>query len=455
MAYYFGEEDQNKNDTNVQAGKESTVLANGPMGASAPSAPNNASTNNARTNPGNFVGISQYLDANKPQSAALADKVGGVITGAADTARNELGSKVADTEGQIKSNTVNYDQSAVNQLNQDASKADVNKINSLKNASYQGPTALGGIDSLAGAKQAAANADTEEGRRALVGSLYKDQPLKKGALSFDNLLLQADPTAKGTLQAAKDKANVGGLETDIAAQNARLQAQSQAAKDTTAQTAAQTRAAIGQAQSGFESGLQGRVDAARKSATQNAQETLARLQSGGGLTGQATDQDLSLLGINQDQYGKLLSSGSAPNLTGAVRDASGINAGNVATAEDYARYNVLKRLAGGGTFLGDDASQAGKYDSDLLDFNYVEPSAPVVEAPVAPIQPPNGIEINAPGENDPNKASILRNPDGTPILDNGEPMVTEGPAPSAATGKNGTVDKVGIGISNALKKFRR
>lgn len=456
MAFYFGEEDQNQGqngqtDTNVQTGKDSTVLANGPTGSSA--SPNNASTNNARSNPGNFVGISQYLDANKPQSAALANKVGGVITGAADPARNELNTKVADTDSQIKANTVGYDQNAINQLNTDAKNADVAKIQSLKNASYQGPSSLGAINSLDAAKQASANADTEEGRRALIGSLYKDQPLKSGALSFDNLLLQAAPEAKDALALAKSKADVGGLQTNVTNESARLQAAAQAAKDTTAQTAAQTRAAIGQAQSGFESGLQQRVDAARRSAVQESQGALDRLQGGGGLTGQASDRDLQMLGINQDQYGQLLSAGPSANLAGNILDPSRINAANVASADDYARYNVLKRLAEGGNFLGDDASQAGTYDSDLLDFNYV---APPVAAPVAPPPPaPKGdVEINAAGENNPNKASILRNPDGTPVLDNGDPMVLSGPAPKASGGKNGSLDKIGIGLSKTFKKFK-
>ena len=459
MAYYFGAEDEdNNNNETFQASKQSSVIANGPAGGSAPAgAPaNTASTNNARSNPGNFVGISQYLDANKPQSAKLAGQVGNVITGAADTARNEFGTKVQDTSNQIKANTVGYDQSVVDQLNRDASKADVARIEAMKNASYKGPNSLGNIDSLAAAKQANANADSEEGRKQLVGSLYKDQPLKKGALTFDNLLLQADPEAKSALAAAKSKADVGGLESNIASEKARLEAAAQAAKATTAKTAANTQSAITQAQSGFESGLQKRVDDARKSAISDSQNALNALRSGGGLTGIASDKDLQLLGINRDQFDSLVRSGTANQGADAaqIRDAAGaINAGNVASAEDYARYNVLKRLAGGGNFLGDDASQAGKYNSDLLDFNFVEPT---IQAPAPAVQPApqGGIEINAPGENDPKKGSILRAPDGTPILDNGEPMVTGGPPPEGTAGKNGSLDKVDIGVTKALKKIK-
>ncbi len=194
MAYYFGQEDEENQNApgGVETSKPSTVIQGGAI-APETAAASTATANNARTNPGNFVGISQYLDANKPQSAALANKVGGVITGSADTAQNELKTKAADTDQQIKANTVGFDQGAVDQLNTDATKADVGKLQGLKSATYKGPESLGSIDSLGAVKQNVANADTEEGRRQLVSSLYKDQPLKKGALTFDNLLLQAAP----------------------------------------------------------------------------------------------------------------------------------------------------------------------------------------------------------------------------------------------------------------------
>lgn len=375
MAFYFGQEDENVLANAPQASKQSSVISSGQI-APETAAANTASANNARTNPGNFVGISQYLDANKPQAANLANQVGGVITGASDAARSELQNKASETEQGIKSNTVGYDQAAVDQLNKDASKADVNKLQGLKTANYQGPTSLGNIDSLGRAQQAAANADTEEGRRALVGDLYKDQPLKKGALTFDNLLLQASPESKGTLSEAQKKANVGGLEKDIAAEKARLESAAGQAKETTAKTAADTRKAIADAQKGFETGLQGRVDQTRAQAAADSQAALDRLRAGKPGAGLAAAKDLELLGINQDQYDKLLKAGSSGQ-TGNILDPSGINAANVASADDYARYNVLKRLAEGGNFLGDDASQAGKYNSDLLDFVYNEPAPSV------------------------------------------------------------------------------
>lgn len=381
MAYYYGEEDKDLTEGQPETSKASSVIpAPGTTNAPVANAPATATANNARTNPGNFVGVSQYLEANKPQAAGLANKVGGVITGAADTARAELSKKAADTTKQIQANTVGFNQKAIDQLKADPAKVNVAHIDPMINAAYKGPTTLGNIDSLQKAQQAAAGVDTEEGRRDLVSSLYKDRPLKQGALTFDNLLLQASPDSKNILSNARTAANIGGIESDIATQRANVEKAAQAAKATTDKTRADTLAAINQTKGGFETDLQGRVDALRNQATQEAQGALNRLRSGGGLTGQASQRDLDLLGITQEQYQRLLQSGTNAALAdqAVIRDASGINANNVASADDYARYNVLRRLAGGGDFLGTDPTQSGKYDTDLLDFNYVEPAAETI-----------------------------------------------------------------------------
>lgn len=386
MAYYFDEEDNpNNQQTSVEASKQSSVLPNGQI-APETAAAGTATANNARTNPGNFVGISQYLDANKPQAQKLANQVAGEVTDAANTARNDLTAKVANTQKDIAANTINYDQGAIDQLNQDASKADFNKIQGMKNATYAGPDSLGSIDSLANAQQAAKNVDTEAGRNQLVGNLYQNKPLKKGAQLFDNLLLQSAPGSQKTLQDAKRQADISGLEKNLADQQAIIAGQVNDARTTTANTARDTGTAITKAQQAFETALNGRVKQQQQAAAESAQATLDRLTGKlpqNSLTG---GQDLSLLGINQDQYERLLKGIQGgyvdPNALGAViRDPSNINAGNVASAEDYARYNVLKQLAGGGSLLGDDASQAGTFNPDLLDFNFVEPVVPTPSAP--------------------------------------------------------------------------
>ncbi len=185
------------------------------------------------------------------------------------------------------------------------------------------------------------------------------------------------------------------MESNIASEKARIE---QAAKDagaTTAKTAKDTASAIGNAQNRFEADLQRRVEAARAAAAANSQGALDRLL-GAPSAGLASADDLSLLGIDQNQYDRLvggLKGGyvDPKGLGATVRDASGINQGNVASAEDYARYNVLKRLAGGGDFLGDDASQAVTYNKDLLDFNFSEPVIPQYTPPAAadiPVVPP-------------------------------------------------------------------
>ncbi len=74
------------------------------------------------------------------------------------------------------------------------------------------------------------------------------------------------------------------------------------------------------------------------------------------------------------------------------------------------------------------------YKDALL--NFLKGQVPVSNSvPVTP--PPGAIEINAPGENDPNKASVLPGDD---------PQITQGPAPSGSSGKNGALDKIIKGI---------
>lgn len=394
MAFYQDEDQlQDPNAPAPNTGGPSATLSQGSQaGAGQGNGPSQApasSPGNAPDKPGNFVGIQQYINANRPQASKLAGNVGGFVTDIGNQAKSTL-----DTQKGAFNQAVNQNSVQLNQGLLDEAKADPTKVASdaakkaefqkMRDAQYAGPASFEGSEfyqpaqqSVAKAQQAADNTKTVEGQRNLLSDLQKTQKGKvnQGALDFDSLLLQAAPEARSTLEGVRN------AQTDLGNQfNAFTQEGNALAKNAAAQTAA-AKSAVNQAFAGPQ-GVQGQLEQALNERAQGAamdndwfnQKAVQDFLSGG----KVTDEALKRIGATREQAnqvgalnkgGALINPDAAKNYYTMNPLANQVNAQNVASAEDYARYQALNDLMGNTGSLLTDPSQAGKANYDNIDFD--------------------------------------------------------------------------------------
>ncbi len=383
MAYYNPDEEEQEEQGPIATGAESGVLS---AGAEASSAGDAAGGPVKKAEP--FVGISQYINANKPQSEKLASQVVGKIDEKAQGVDSALSSaqnsfnQAADSQkveadeglfGAVKSNA----ESVVG----DAGKA--SQFTKLRDASYSGPQSIQDIDSgaawggiqsaLQKAKQAKEAAGTEAGRMGLIKEVSNNPRQSQGALTFDNLLLQSNPNAAGMLQNAGASLNDADARISGAAESA-----AQKAKDIAAANAAVSSQAKGAVKSGFdnlfgaEAGADGKYGTADDVNLNLSGSLSARAQAAKQAQSDAygslyenlrkndlSAEDYSALGLNPNDktYRANLLDYLSPNQDADIRTSAG--------DEDYARQAALASLMGdesGPTILNEatDRSLMGK-----------------------------------------------------------------------------------------------
>jgi hypothetical protein len=310
----------------------------------------------------NFVGINQYLNANKSQAGKLGDQASGVITNSANDARssvNDLNSAFNQKVG----TAATIDQGVLGKVGQAEKLQEPEKqqIKSAYNAQYQGPNSLTDLgdqynaagQKLSTAKKNVESAGTEEGRQGLITQINA-KPRTQGVTNFDSVLLQAGGGREKLNQAATANKDVAG---DVLSQN-NLLAQ-QKASDIKAQTDA-TRTAT-----------QGAVTGANKSLGDSISQRLKEMQTGLTSRNNQITQDLgndaySLDADTMADFG--LSEGTRsfglnPMDYWKQGDISQINNSNVANADEYARAQALADLSGGQSYLNQaDIGQAGTAD---------------------------------------------------------------------------------------------
>lgn len=404
MAYYNDQDEEQAPaaaDPNAAAqpgGESGTISGQGSAGSApgAASAAGAAANPSASATPGasQFVGISDYLNANKPQSAKLASQVSGYVSGLGDQARTAVNSGQQGFNQAVDQNTVGLDQNLLEQAKSDpnqvaSDQAKLSEFKKERDASYKGPSSFDTSSfyqptnqAVTKATTAAGNTGTEQGQKDLLSQLQssKKGTVNKGALAFDSALLQADPNAKTTLAATR---------TNLADLPGKLTAAQQAALDKVAQANATTDATKASVQGAFtgqngvqtllQNQLQQKASDAIGQSKAQAEQTDQLLKSGA----TPNDDQLGLLGINRDQWNQLTGDRSYLQETygvnpysdlstyATVKDPSTqINAQNIASADDYARYGALNQLMDTqNTFLSD-PTKAGTANLDSLDFNY-------------------------------------------------------------------------------------
>ncbi len=435
MAVYnnFDEEKEQENQQ-ANTGPASAVIA----GAQGTPSPNTAKASSP-ANPGNFVGIDKYINANKPQAAKLATEVGGFVTAQGQDAQNKLAQGQSTFNQDVDKKTIGFNQSLYDEAKSDPAKVAADKqkkadFEKMRDAQYQGPTSFESQDyfqpinqAVQNAKQTSQNTQTEEGQRQLISQLQnqKKGSAKSGNVTFDNALLQAAPEARNILQNTRQGLDNLGLDNQVLEASKTADAKAAQAKQSSELSKQKIMEAFGtggvqsqlekqltqRAQDQIASSGQQATDA--RNAFDKAQIPESQLKMLGLTRNDLTDQQLGLLGVDRNSLNSLLQlqagtdqahTAGVPKLDQFIQNAdpsSRINAQNVANSDEYARYAALNDLMGTNNKFLSDPSQAGKANQDALDFDYtgalgylkglpqwVAPTPPVV--PTTPTVPQRG-----------------------------------------------------------------
>ena len=366
MAYYNQSNDQDEDQLQQEAGQPiSTSQASGTVdtgsGPSSDSASAAAGANQAKSAASRkptFAGINDYLAANKTQAERLGQQVSGSVTGIVDNARQNIGNLQNEANEKIKGAQA-IDPAIFNQLGEaeKLSQEQRDQFKNTANAQYQGPqdyTQLGesftnAAQSSKEAEEALKNIGSETGRVQLLNQINGGRT-NQGINTFDAALLSAGSGRQQLEQVAEQNKDLGDLfnttkenitsaigryddpntpENEAAGAMGQTQQQSQAAQK-----------AIQEALANWTSGFNPRVQTAQQQLID--QQNRVAQDLGGTDRYALTDETLQLLGLTEgmNTYGVDL------NRFLQQADPSQINAANVATGEDYARYLALSELAG-------------------------------------------------------------------------------------------------------------
>ncbi len=354
MAFYSPDDEENQDPNAPQAqGPEAGgafIDGQGSAGAASAQAGAAASPANKPDNPGNFVGIKNYLDQNKGQAAKLARSVGGVVKGQGMEANNALGQAQGQFTQDVQKNTVGLDQGLLNQATLDPTKvandsAQKDSILKMRDAEYKGPKALDGsvdyfnpvMNAVSKARQSAANTATVQGRNALLTDVQNQNKNRStaGAATLDSAILGTSADAKKTLGRARE--SVAGVDQNLQkAQQDAANAATQAAATTTG-TRDAARESLNKAFGDFTGGLAARQKDVSGQQQASYDALLKDLEDG-----KPSPQNLANFGIKTgDQlWGTNLND---PSLITRAPDA---DIGSVANADEYAKYAALAGLSG-------------------------------------------------------------------------------------------------------------
>jgi hypothetical protein len=413
MAYYDPTDEDPLNPSTpqqVQTGPESGVISGQGstptnVASSAPLSPDK---------PGNFVGIQQYLAQNKPQSAKLAENVGGYVSEQGDKAEGALSQGQSQYDQAVDQNTVKLDEGLFNQAkespeevaNDQDKKAQFQK---MRDAQYKGPTSLEESDyyqpinmAIQNALGTAQNTQSAEGRSQLLADMQREkgQKVSRGAANLDAALLSTSPDSRNILSQAKQ--SIDPLNDQLKAVSEAEAMKAKAAQDQTAKTQAAIQAAFAGpmgVQGQLESGLKAKSDAAIQKSGIDADAILNLLKNPpvGTRRGnfiippenKITDEQLKMLGLTRNQFQGLVndqdyykSRGQASPLSDLASFATKLSPQNqispqtIASDSDYAKYQALNDLMGTSNGFLYDPSMAGKANSDAIDFKFDQaPSA--------------------------------------------------------------------------------
>lgn len=365
-------DDPNKKKTNPDGSPKEETPA-GPVSVSGQAATINSS--NTAPNPvaakgsnsGRFTNISNYLKAN--QGSNLAGKVAGNIENQSNQVRDALNQSKNQFSEQAQAGRVQGNQNLVNEAIQDpnsfaANQEKLQQFERLRDAQYKGPQELQGVQKLGSdvenLQSLTKQTGTEGGRFNLLRTMFNKPTYSGGQQKLDNLLMQTNQDQLNKLR---------GSNVITSRINQDLNNSSKLAADQGNQLAAEaqniqysTRKALSDEETARQNDLNFRLnDIASKRG--DAQKSFTDLLK----EGKMTSADLAKFGVdpNQGLYG--LTNDQLLNYMSTGKEA---NKYNIASADDYSRFDALSKLAGkDNTYLaGQYKDQAGTLD-DPYGFN--------------------------------------------------------------------------------------
>jgi hypothetical protein len=374
VAYY----DQNKDEEEsgnqgggVQVGPESGTVA---QGAQAPAsnqagAPGTPGTQAAAPKKDSFVNISDYINANKPQSEKLASQVVGSVNDKANAADSALNSASNSFNQAADAQKVTADPSLFGAVSQDARQvtkdpSKTSQFGSYLNAGYNGPQQIEDVDSgnawtglqnaISSAKTAKDETGTEAGRMQLIKDVSNNPRQSQGGLVFDNLLLQSNPNSAQMLQNAGSNLNDIDQRASAADTNAKAYAQSVA--NNNAAVKQQASQAVNSGYNniyGADPGADGKYGTADDKNLNLSDSLLGRVGSTTASQNQAYKDIQDRVAKNRltaDDYKALGLSANSPTYTANLNDYlkadPNANIRNVATQDDYDKLSALSSLMG-------------------------------------------------------------------------------------------------------------
>jgi hypothetical protein len=340
------EDDEDKDKPQEQQGAEkvlstgqgSTIPTGGSSTAQSPEGKKASSTG--------WSNLTQYIDANKGNDVALADKIGSTVDNQATTIKdtqNTLGTKA--TTDIAKS--IVKDSGVISGLNSNPTAVNKDAFAAQRNATYKGPNDTS--DYTEYAKQQADlnkfkgtldNTNSQEGREVLLTDAYKRNDYNQGMKKLDGFILGASEGSKQKIADLNNK--YSGVETDWNKFNDEIRGSITGAREATKKTAEATNKAYQDALKATEAN----VNAAKTSAQTNSAQ---RQQQFNSLTSNLSNQDpnvraeaMKQAGIDPSVGEWLMSRGVQPK--DLLSQAGGAKVGNFLQDGEAQKYSALMNL---------------------------------------------------------------------------------------------------------------
>lgn len=409
------EENKNNGSSTVTVagtGGASASGGQGQGGAAAPVSP--VKQNSGAQNQSGYTDVASYLNANPTGSAQLGNQVASNLTNKYNTTKQGVNDSYNSFNTSVNSGYTPENTDLINQVAQNptAAAVDPNQLSSFQNQlndSYTGPSSWADLGTQQGnidtANQYAGLANTPGGLNVYTGDVEgaNGGPQSQGINQLDTLLLGGNPGAVNNVQNAANQysdlnsyinqMNTAGLSNITNAQNSANQASNDALNAFTGSNGTLTNlnntvnTAASSALDAAKARQAGLTQDLSKLYNRPVDTTAANITGYGGssnpwynstnytVNNSISPQDLQELGINQDQWNALQSAmqqagtsqyseghnfGAASPTTqidlsqflNSQNPTQAINAGTVATPDQYAETSAIQKLLGSKTPQG-------------------------------------------------------------------------------------------------------
>lgn len=235
-----------QNDPNKKAQQGGGVNVSGTSTSFATNVPGqDQGSSQKQSGSGQYTNIQSYLDANKDQSAGMADQVANKITDTGTAARNQIGSATNDFNSSVDKGTIgnlagaktdaagivdyakgiNNSQSFDDQAagkpapNNKLSNDQLSRFKEVSTAQYKGPQDFASAnlysptnDAVQKSDQYSKLSESDPGRFQLLDEVFKRPDYNQGQKQLDNLLINSDAGTKQKLIDARGAvSDVDGL----------------------------------------------------------------------------------------------------------------------------------------------------------------------------------------------------------------------------------------------------